>query len=409
MSPRRLVSILIIFALATVAWFTLGATLSYRSTAAASQLGEEVRQVWGPGLTQPHLTLLADGGTFPDTQSQSQDAVQPAASRLEVKLHYTPKKRGLVWHRTYEVAFRAEYDIVNASSSARNIRIQLTLPSKETGYDNFVFKLGDDAAREVLPHDGKIETVAMVPAGATLPLIVGYEARGLDRWTYAFPQNARVKNFTLNLTTNFDDISFPASASSPADRTRLSPEQGGWALLWEYKDAIDARDIALDMPTVLNAGPVVARITFFAPVSLALFFGVLVVTGMLRGINLHPMTYAFLAAGFFTFHLLLAYLGGLFNLHVSFAIAAATSLLLVCGYLHAVAGARLSVVATIAQLAYMVLFSYSFFFDGLTGITLTVSAVVTLALLMMATAKVDWETAFQEPNTLWGRPQGYGA
>jgi len=34
-----------------------------------------------------------------------------------------------------------------------------------------------------------------------------------------------------------------------------------------------------------------------------------------------------------------------------------------------------------------------FFFDGLTGITITVGAIVTLALLMAFTAKVDWNQA----------------
>jgi hypothetical protein len=38
----------------------------------------------------------------------------------------------------------------------------------------------------------------------------------------------------------------------------------------------------------------------------------------------------------------------------------------------------------------MVAFSASFFIDGLTGITLTVLAVSTLALLMFLTAKTDW-------------------
>jgi hypothetical protein len=68
----------------------------------------------------------------------------------------------------------------------------------------------------------------------------------------------------------------------------------------------------------------------------------------------------------------------------------------VSGYLHAVAGKAISTVAVAAQLAYMVLFSYSFFFDGLTGLTLTITAVATLALLMIATAKLNWEQVFRQ-------------
>jgi hypothetical protein len=47
----------------------------------------------------------------------------------------------------------------------------------------------------------------------------------------------------------------------------------------------------------------------------------------------------------------------------------------------------------------MVLFSYSFFFDGLTGIAIAIGAVITLALLMAFTAKVDWDSALGSRGT----------
>ncbi len=148
------------------------------------------------------------------------------------------------------------------------------------------------------------------------------------------------------------------------------------------------------MPNVLNAGPVAARISFFAPVSLLFFFAVLLIYGAMRGLTLHPMNYFFLAAGCFAFQLLFAYLVDVLPVHAAFAISAAVSLVLVTGYIHAVAGWGLSRVGGVAQFAYMVLFSYSFFFDGLSGLTITVGAVVTLAILMIATAKVNWAEKF---------------
>jgi hypothetical protein len=66
--------------------------------------------------------------------------------------------------------------------------------------------------------------------------------------------------------------------------------------------------IGIDTPNRLNPGPLAARITFFAPVSLLFFFTVMVTLGVLKGRSLHPMNYFFLAAAFFAFHLLLAYL-----------------------------------------------------------------------------------------------------
>lgn len=111
--------------------------------------------------------------------------------------------------------------------------------------------------------------------------------------------------------------------------------------------------------------------------------------GALRGVNLHPMNYFFLAAGLFAFQLLFAYLVDLIPIGVAFGIAAAVSLALVGGYLRAAAGAGFARIALAAQFAYLVLFSYSFFFDGLTGLTITVGSIVTLALLMTLTARVN--------------------
>jgi hypothetical protein len=111
------------------------------------------------------------------------------------------------------------------------------------------------------------------------------------------------------------------------------------------------------------------------------------------------MSYFFLAAGCFAFQLLFAYLVDLVPLFGSFLIAATVSVLLVNGYLWRAAGAKFARIATLAQFAYMVLFSYSFFFDGLTGITITIGAVITLALLMAFTARVDWNTALTSRAT----------
>jgi inner membrane protein involved in colicin E2 resistance len=144
--------------------------------------------------------------------------------------------------------------------------------------------------------------------------------------------------------------------------------------------------------------------SFFAPVSLLFFFSVLVLMGMVRRVNLHPMNYFFLAAGCFAFQLLFAYLVDLIPLTPAFVISAVVSLVLVNGYLFAVVGLRFAQLGVVAQFAYMVLFSYSFFFEGLTGLTITIGAIVTLALLMAATARVNWAEKFGSKFALRGMP-----
>ena len=83
------------------------------------------------------------------------------------------------------------------------------------------------------------------------------------------------------------------------------------------------------------------------------------------------------------------------DIHAAFAVSAATSLFLVVSYLRLVAGSRFALAhAGAAQLVFLVLFSYAFFFEGYTGLTVTVGAIVTLYVLMQLTARVRWEDVF---------------
>jgi inner membrane protein involved in colicin E2 resistance len=137
--------------------------------------------------------------------------------------------------------------------------------------------------------------------------------------------------------------------------------------------------------------------SFFAPVSLLFFFTALVVLGVMKGVNLHPVHYFFLAAGFFAFHLLFAYLADHLPLQLTFIISAAVSMALVVSYLWRVVNRRFALrEAGISQFLFLVLFSYAFFFEGYSGLVVTVGAIITLAVLMQMTAKVNWEEVFKK-------------
>jgi hypothetical protein len=223
-------------------------------------------------------------------------------------------------------------------------------------------------------------------------------SRGLDDWTYAFTENgvAEILDFELAMTTDFVNVDYPAGSMSP---TGKQPISNGWALTWQFKDLVTGQQIALDLPTRLNPGPLAARLTAFAPVSLLFFIVVMVILGVLRDRNLHPMNYAFLSAAFFAFHLLLAYLVDHISIHAAFFISSIVSVFLVVSYLRVVAGTQFAVAqAGLAQFVFLVLFSYAFFFEGYTGLTVTIGAILTLFVLMQATARVDWGAVFARPR-----------
>src|SRR5205085_1964706 len=168
-------------------------------------------------------------------------------------------------------------------------------------------------------------------AGKAAVFKVGYSSQGMGNWSYHFSEQiAHVKDFQLTMSTNFKDIDFPDNTLSASEKHE-TPE--GWQLQWNYKDLLSGYQIGMVMPEKLQPGPLAGRISLFAPVSLFFFFFLMWILTALRGIDLHPMNYFFLAAAFFAFHLMLAYLVDHVSIHVAFGIASVVSIELVVSYL----------------------------------------------------------------------------
>jgi hypothetical protein len=404
--------IAVIYVLATIAWFALGASVVARSGEFDSRLSEQVALLWGGRQVQsaPDVYWLRESTVT--ERAQETDAAGRAvsrdvtrrvseqvpialeSSRIDVTLNLEHRKKGLLWYDTYGVVLRATYRARNEAAEPRDVAAHLTFPSDQVQFDNFVFRINGVDAEQAEDFSKGATAHATVPAGGEITIELAYDSRGLDTWTYLFAPKgvAQVQDFALTMRTNFDAIDFPAGSMSPSTSR---PIDGGMELGWQFDSLLTGRQIGLDLPNRPNPGPLAARITFFAPVSLLFFITVLVVLGVLRSQNLHPMHYAFLSAAFFAFHLLLAYLVDHVSIHLSFVIASATSVVLVTSYLRIVTGPHFALArAGLAQIVFLVLFSYAFFFEGYTGLTVTIGAIVTLFVLMQATARVDWTRAF---------------
>ncbi|NWK53996.1 inner membrane CreD family protein [Verrucomicrobiaceae bacterium N1E253] len=390
LSIANLVCIGAIAAAVSLAWIILGGTLSKRNNSANRHSRTSVNQVWGPAQNQEHLKLWYST----EDNVHHRIASQPDASEIDVQLNYEPKKKGLSWNRTYRVHFRANYTIHNASNTKRRYEFTFPLPSLDSSYHDFTLKLDDQDFSDTAPQNGGIHHSLNLLAGESRVISIAYACRGTDQWKYLFHDVERIHQFKLAMLTNFADIDFQDDASSPTDR-HYDHDKSTWNLVWDYPDVINPKDIGMDMPAAKNPGAVAAKISFYAPLSLLCFFAVLILFGLLRGHNLHPVNYLFLSAGFFAFHLLFAYLTDLIHMHLAFAIASAVSLTLIGGYLRAASGKTLMGVALIAQFFYLTLFSYSFLFKGGTGLSITLGSIATLALLMAATAKINWSEVFE--------------
>jgi inner membrane protein involved in colicin E2 resistance len=127
-------------------------------------------------------------------------------------------------------------------------------------------------------------------------------------------------------------------------------------------------------------------------VSLLFFFFVVGILLAARGRAIHPMNYFLFACAFFAFHLLFAYLIDHVAIGPAFAAASLVSVALAVSYARLFMGWRTAVVQVgVAQLLYLVLFSFTFFWEGFTGLAITVGAILTLFVIMQLTGKLDWD------------------
>ena len=410
---KRLFAIGFIFACVSVAWFVLAGATYKRTHTADSSLKSRVAQLWGAPQAQLPPVIVAsemvtkkvesleDGKKIIKTvEEKLTEKLTLDSSDLQVGIKLDHRQKGLLWYSTYGVDFGATYVVTNNARVARDIEIAMPFPAKRAVFDDLRFEIdGAQWITQPAPGEDKFVGHTRLGPGEQVTLRVGYRSQGLDRWSYHFGSGvSEVRNFKLAMRTNFEAIDFPDDAISPVSKQRAAD---GWALKWEYRHLVSGVNIAMAMPDKLQPGPLASQIASFAPVSLFFFIVVLLTIGIVRGVDIHPMHFFFLAASFFSFHLLFAYLADQASIHAAFAIAAVVSMVLTISYLRIVFGVAFAIVAAgTAQLVYLVLFSYAFFFKGLTGLAITVGAIATLFVLMQITARVNWNAVFGERKSL---------
>ena len=447
-----LVAVGFIYGVTSCAWLVLGSITESRTNDKDSKLRAEVGRLWGGVHTQvpPRVVLLQQTQPPPKkvvvkavagkgegkgkgkvgrgkvkgkvgkgkaavvakvepkakpvipARCLAQVTLEPDGTDAKAKLSLEHRRKGLLWYSTYGVRFNASYTLRNPTPCKRPATIWMPFPASGAVYDAFTILLDGEEVTLSLQRDpavdknqgqpGAVARVMLKP-GAEHTIGVRYHSRGLDRWNYALGQDtARAKNFKLVVSTNFDQVDFPSSTLAPSAKRSTDD---GWQLSWQFSNLLADSGIAVLMPQRLNPGPLATEISRFAPVSLFFFFFVLLLVSVVRQVRLHPVHFGMLAAAFFSFHLLMAYLVDHVPLSVAFMLSSVTSVGLVVSYLRLAIGTRFAVLwAGGAQLLYLVLFSLAFFLEGYTGLTITIFSILTLFMVMQLTARIDWAEKF---------------
>jgi inner membrane protein involved in colicin E2 resistance len=402
---RQILALTFIFVCTSIAWVILGTTIFSRTYGSNEQLQGRVASTWGTAQQQPpptatytttevvNTTTVENGKVIVHSGNvQKQVPLSVEASRIQVNLRLTPRQKGLLWYSTYAVDFAGDYVFRNNTAQTQTVDFRLKFPAQKAIYDGLQMKVNEQTVALATDDHGTVGQ-AMIGAGETASLHVAYRSQGLDSWRYQLGDGvAQARDFALTMQTDFRDIDFADDTLSPTSKELAD---GGWKLTWKYSNLVSGFQIGMTMPQKLQPGPLAGEISYAAPVSLFFFFFLMFILTTLRNIDLHPMNYFFLATAFFAFHLLLAYLVDHISIHAAMILASLVSVALLVSYLRLVVGLRFAALeAGTAQLIYLVLFSYAFFWKGFTGLAITVIAIITLFVVMQATGRIRWWERF---------------
>ena len=239
---QRLFAIAFIFSVPRAPGRTLGASVVARTGESDQHLAREVAQLWGGRTSRwrrappwsararwrsrsRRRTPRADGD-----DARSPRTVSTACPLLldgepvRVDLELDQRRKGLLWYATYGVAFAGTYRLHNPDRRGEDRRRPLCLPFR----GGAVRRLHAQGRWARAGHGerpgpgGQGDGVPSCP-GPRSTVEVAYRSRGIGPWTYSFgpPSGvAQVRDFTLDMTTDFDRIDFPGG-------THLSVLQGG--------------------------------------------------------------------------------------------------------------------------------------------------------------------------------------
>lgn len=425
----ELAAIAVIFVGFTIALLIIGAVNAGRTEGQTELFTKRVQNSHGgPLIINPptiYYEVIKESKTkvagFETISSyKERETVDPSGSGVEIDLTLERKKIGNLWFSVflakYQGRYRYDLESIPEDYHAEPLFLVPGLNSSESIFRNIELKINDVTVQPLsrLVSNTPIELTSKLGSGGKMTVDIYYETTGTEYLLYELSNQdmnrssediektingqekqrlKRLDDFNLTLTTDFIQYDFPkrtipyTGSLQTGERTELE---------WHLDKTVTGKNIGLIVPDEINPGEIASRISFFAPVSLLFFFVVLTVFGILSGSKLHPMQYFFVAATFLSFHLTFSYAADHISMYFSFGIASLVSCFLTFSYLVRVKDRKFALIATLLQLLYLVVFSWSFFYQtesglGITGLIVTIVSVLTLFALMQFTAQLDWK------------------
>ena len=251
---KRITAIVFIFVCASVAWAILGGTIFSRTYDSNDRSSGQVESLWGTAQNQkpPRASYVQVNEKKEETLENGKTVVRKVeekvdvplgldSSHIDVALDLEHRQKGLLWYSTYKVNYGGVYSFQNRSFKEQSVNFTLVFPASQAIYDDLVFTV-DDVPLSITNEQNSATGVAKVGPGKVATLKVGYRSQGLNEWRYSFGSTevSQVRDFSLNMKTNFKDIDFPDNTISPTTKHETS---NGWDLNWSYKNLLSGYQI----------------------------------------------------------------------------------------------------------------------------------------------------------------------
>jgi prepilin-type N-terminal cleavage/methylation domain-containing protein len=172
----------------------------------------------------------------------------------------------------YEARFSGK---VTARSSAPDSRILFPLPPQIISLADLSFKINGEPSDALQLDGGRLTWHGKLP-DQPVPVELAYTAVGKGVYTLDIPPGGKLETFNIDLTTVGSDVRM---LELPLQPTRIERGSGKTRCIWEYKDLLVGRPIALD---VLGIAPIdrLGELAWLGPLSVVIF-------GLLLGLIAH--------------------------------------------------------------------------------------------------------------------------
>jgi hypothetical protein len=230
-----------------------------------------------------------------------------AQHQIDITMNY--RRKGLGVYPGFETTSAFNYKVANLGEESATALFSFPLPTDQGMVDRIAVTMDGQPVTRDLVADGVSLTWkrSMQPA-QECKVTVSYHSRGLDHLRFE-PGTRQLRQYQVSMVLHGipkKDVDYPIGCMTETDSHQDGDDT---TLIWNLDNAVTRLGMGVILPGQQREGYHLSGVLEAAPLGLVLLLGMVVVTGLLLGGNLHWLGLLLLAVAYYLYNLLTAYLG----------------------------------------------------------------------------------------------------